>query len=180
MPLTTSRSPLADGWALLLGFALLCFVGGVAAFVHPFAASLTVVSLAALSFIVSGILKAVYAARIRDTGAFIFSLLIAALFIFLGFGLWANPLAGLFSLTVTVAVLLLLIGVFKIVFALRLRELGGSGWVMVSGLVSVLLGAMILANFPAAATSILGLLLGVELLSTGITFAMAALILRGL
>lgn len=180
MPLTTTRSPLADGWGWLLGFGLLCLVGGILAFAHPFAASLTVVSLAALSFIMAGILKAVYAARIRDTGAFVISLLIAAMFIFMGFGLWLNPLAGLISLTVTVAVVLLLIGAFKIVFALRLRELGGGGWVMLSGLVSVLLGGMILANFPAAATSILGLLLGVELLSTGITFAMAALILRGL
>lgn len=180
MSLTSSRSPLADGWGWLLGFAVLCFVGGVAAFVHPFAASLTVVSLAALSFIVAGILKAVYAARIRDTGAFIGSLLIAALFIFLGFGLWANPLAGLVSLTVMVAVFFILIGAFKVIFALRLRELGGSGWVMLSGLVSVLLGVMILANFPQAATTILGLLLGVELLSTGIAFAMAALILRRL
>ena len=180
MPFASSRSPLADGWGWLLGFGLLCFVGGVLAFVHPFAASLTVVSLAALCFIMAGIMKAVYAARIRDTGAFIFSLLIAALFIFLGFGLWANPLAGLVSLTVMVAVLFILIGAFKIVFALRLRPLRGGGWVMVSGLVSVLLGAMILANFPAAATSILGLLLGVELLSTGIAFTVAALILRGL
>ncbi|MBI1217904.1 MAG: HdeD family acid-resistance protein [Rhodobacteraceae bacterium] len=180
MPFASSRSPMADGWPWLLVFALLCLVGGVLAFVHPFAASLTVVSLAALSFIVAGILKAVYAARIRETGAFIISLLIAALFILLGFGLWANPLAGLVSLTVMVAVLFVLIGAFKIIFALRLRALGGSGWVLVSGLVSVLLGAMILANFPEAAATILGLLLGVELLSTGIAFAMAAMILRGL
>ena len=76
MPFASSRSPLADGWGWLLGFGLLCFVGGVLAFVHPFAASLTVVSLAALCFIMAGIMKAVYAARIRDTGAFIFSLLI--------------------------------------------------------------------------------------------------------
>jgi uncharacterized membrane protein HdeD (DUF308 family) len=177
---SSPRSPLAESWGWLAGFGLLALVAGILALVHPFAASLTVVTLAAVGFIAAGILKAVYAARIRDDAAFTWSLILAALFVFLGFGLWFNPLAGMLSLTAMVGVFFLLIGGLKTAFALHLRGFGGWGWVLASGLLSLVLGVVIFANFPVAARTILGLLLGIELVSTGIAFLIVGLILRAL
>ncbi|MDE3028081.1 MAG: DUF308 domain-containing protein [Paracoccaceae bacterium] len=174
------RSPLHDSGLWMIGFGIIALIAGALAFYHPFAASLTVVSFAALRFIVLGILKALYAVRLRNDDSFIVSLILAALFIFLGFGLWSNPIAGLLSLTALVAVFFIAIGIFKAAFAMRIRPASGWGWVMLSGLVSLLLGGMILANFPMSAATILGLLLGIELLSTGIAFVMAGLTLRRL
>lgn len=180
MPPAAPRSPLADGWAWLLLYGALALIGGVLALAHPFAASLTVVTLAAFSFLLAGVLKMLYARRIRETGAYVISLSLGALFVLLGAALWLNPLAGLMSLTALVAVGFVLIGIAKTAFALQLRELRGAGWVLVSGLLTLILGVMIFANFPYAAATVLGLLLGIELISTGVAFVAAALMLRGL
>ena len=92
----------------------------------------------------------------------------------------ADPLAGSISLTLLVAVLFLITGIAKTMFALALRPLGGWAWVLLSGVVSLLLGVLILTNFPASAATILGLLLGVELVSNGVLFLFVALGLRKL
>jgi uncharacterized membrane protein HdeD (DUF308 family) len=91
-----------------------------------------------------------------------------------------DPLAGMVSLTVLVAVLFLVTGIAKTMFAFSLRPVSGWVWVLVSGLVSLLLGVMILANFPWSAQAVLGILLGVELLSNGVLFLFVALGLRKL
>ena len=77
-----------------------------------------------------------------------------------------------------VAVLFLVTGVVKILYAFSLRPISGWGWVLVSGIVSLALGVMILSNFPYAAVSVLGILLAVELLSNGVLFLLLALGLR--
>jgi uncharacterized membrane protein HdeD (DUF308 family) len=91
-----------------------------------------------------------------------------------------DPLAGAIPLTLLVAVLFLATGVAKTMFALALRPASGWVWVLASGLVSVVLGVMILAGLPATATTILGLLLGIELVSNGVLFLFVALGLRRL
>ena len=78
------------------------------------------------------------------------------------------------------AVLFLMTGVAKTMFALSLKPASGWVWVLASGLVSVALGVMILAGLPATATTILGLLLGIELISNGVLFLFVALGLRKL
>jgi uncharacterized membrane protein HdeD (DUF308 family) len=111
---------------------------------------------------------------------FIWSLGIGVLSLLVGVVLVADPLAGAIPLTLLVAVLFLATGVAKTMFALALRPASGWVWVLASGLVSVVLGVMILAGLPATATTILGLLLGIELVSNGVLFLFVALGLRRL
>jgi hypothetical protein len=118
--------------------------------------------------------------RVRDWSGFIWSLGIGVLSLLVGVVLVADPLAGAIPLTLLVAVLFLATGVAKTMFALALRPASGWVWVLASGLVSVVLGVMILAGLPATATTILGLLLGIELVSNGVLFLFVALGLRRL
>lgn len=171
------RSPIHDAWRWLVAIGVLALIGGALAFVHPFAASMTVVAMAGLVFIILGVVKGIYAARIRSDRAYVVALILAALFILMGFGIWVHPLTGLVSLTAMVAALFLAMGLFKLSLALHLRPADGWGWLALSGAVSLALGAAIFANFPVAATAVLGLLLGVELLSTGVFFVLAGLFL---
>ncbi|MEM5492533.1 HdeD family acid-resistance protein [Hoeflea sp. AS16] len=167
-------------WKWMAALAVLCIVGGVLALANPFGATIFAVTLAGWVFLIQGAIQVVSAFRDRGWSGFIWSLGIGVLTLLVGVVLVANPLAGSISLTLLIAILFLVTGITKAMFALSLRPLGGWGWVLGSGLVSVLLGVLILADFPQSSTTILGLLLGIELVSNGILFLFVALGLRKL
>ncbi len=161
-------------------FAVISIVGGVLALFNPFAATLAAVLLAGWFFVVMGILQIIQSFSTRDWGGFLWALLFGVLTLLVGIALLHNPFAGMISLTILVAILLLVMGVIKLMFSTSLRPVSGWGWVMASGIISILLAIMIFANFPWAAAAVLGIFLGVELLSNGILFLFVALGLRRL
>lgn len=167
-------------WTWMAVLAVLCIVGGFMALLNPFGATILAVVLAGWIFLMQGAIQVVHAFRVRDWPGFMWSLGLGVLSLIVGIVLVADPLAGSVSLTLLVAVLFLLTGVAKIMFALSLKPASGWVWVLVSGLVSAALGVMILAGLPTSAATILGLLLGIELVSNGVLFLFVALGLRKL
>tara|TARA_R110002020_G_scaffold243498_2_gene457047 strand:+ start:22397 stop:22900 length:504 start_codon:yes stop_codon:yes gene_type:complete len=164
----------------MAALAVICIIGGFMALINPFGATIFAVTLAGWLFLLQGLIQVVHAFQVRDWSGFIWSLGLGILSLLVGFVLVADPLAGSVSLTLLVAVLFLMTGVAKTMFALSLKPASGWVWVLASGLVSVALGVMILAGLPATATTILGLLLGIELISNGVLFLFVALGLRKL
>jgi uncharacterized membrane protein HdeD (DUF308 family) len=77
-----------------------------------------------------------------------------------------------------VAVLFLVLGAVKIMYAFSLRPVPGWVFAVLSGVISVLLGIIIIADYPWSAAAVLGILLAVELLSNGIFLLAVALGLR--
>lgn len=167
-------------WTWMAVLAVICIVGGFLALLNPFGANIFAVTLAGWVFLIQGVIQIIHAFRVRDWPGFIWSLGIGVLSLLVGVILVADPLAGAIPLTLLVAVLFLATGVAKIMFALSLKPASGWVWVLVSGLVSAALGVLILAGLPASATTILGLLLGIELVSNGVLFLFVALGLRKL
>lgn len=163
-------------WLIILG--ILFLLGGVLTLIHPFPASLTIELFAGWAFLILGLLQVVTAIRHRAEGAALWLLLLGGVMALIGIELLRNPLGGLAALTVVVAVSFLISGLFKL-FIGRMIQPGRLGWgVMLSGAVSALLGIIVLANLSTAAPVLLGVLLGVELLSTGVTALMLAAALR--
>lgn len=167
-------------WTWMAVLAVLCIVGGFMALLNPFGATIFAVTLAGWVFLIQGALQVVYAFRVRDWSGFMWSLGLGVLSLIVGIVLVADPLAGSVSLTLLVAILFLVTGIAKLMFALSLRPIGGWGWGVLSGLISLMLGVLILSDFPESATAILGLLLGIELVSSGVLFLFVALGLRKL
>lgn len=167
-------------WTWMAVLAVICIVGGFMALANPFGATIFAVTIAGWVFLIQGVIQIFHASRVRDWSGFLWSLGIGVLSLLVGIVLVADPLAGAIPLTLLVAVLFLATGVAKTMFALALRPLDGWVWVLASGLVSVVLGVMIFAGLPATATTILGLLLGIELVSNGVLFLFVALGLRKL
>lgn len=177
---TVGSEKLRRSWVWLAVLAVISLVGGVLALLNPFAATIAAVLLAGWAFILIGAVQLVQAFQVQGWGGFMWALLLGVLTLVVGVALIANPLAGTISLTLLVAVLLLFTGVVKLFYAFSLRPVSGWGWVLFSGAVSLLLGVLILADFPVSAAAILGILLGVELLSNGVLFLFVALGLRRL
>lgn len=180
MTMTVHEEGMRKSWIWMAVLAVISLIGGVLALFNPFAATLAATMMAGWVFALLGIVQIFQAFQVQGWGGFIWALLFGLLSLIVGGSLIFNPLAGMISLTLLVAVLFIATGVVKILYSFSLRPVTGWGWVLFSGLVSLVLGVMILADFPASAASILGILLGVELISNGVLFLFVALGLRNL
>lgn len=180
MTMTVHEEGMRKSWIWMAVLAVISLIGGVLALFNPFAATLAATMMAGWVFALLGIVQIFQACQVQGWGGFIWALLFGLLSLIVGGSLIFNPLAGMISLTLLVAVLFIATGVVKIMYSFSLRPVTGWGWVLFSGLVSLVLGVMILADFPASAASILGILLGVELISNGVLFLFVALGLRNL
>ncbi|TRD21735.1 HdeD family acid-resistance protein [Palleronia caenipelagi] len=171
----TEEAKLNWKWMIFMGVVMT--LGGLASLIYPFIASLTVTFMAAAAFFVGGIMQTVLAIRAEDgsTGARWTTGLLGVLMVLLALALWFDPLAGLVTLTLTVAALFIAMGALRAWFAFRMKPRKGWGWVLVAGLLSIGLGLFVLLNMPFAAATTLGILLGIDLTMTG-----AALIGLGL
>ena len=160
---------------LLIAFGAILVAGGLLALANPFAASLAVTTLVGIFLLIGGVgqLWAAYSAPADDHR--IWHAVLGVLTLILGVMLTANPVAGTLSLTLFVGVLFLLNGAGRLAIALRLRQRRYFWLLLVSGALSALIGVLVLGNVAAAATALLGLLLGIQLLFEG-----AALIALGL
>ena len=172
---------LKSSWIWMAILAVISLIGGIWALLNPPAATLAATLIAGWTFLFLGVLQIIQSFQVNNGWpGFLWALLFGVLLLLAGLSLVFNPLAGMISLTLLVAALFLATGVVKVVYAFSLRPISGWGWVLVSGLVSIALAVMIMADFPWSAAAVLGILLGVELISNGILFLLIALGLRKL
>ena len=162
-------------WFLWMIAGVISLFGGFFALANPLAATLTAELLAGWMFVAVGIMTMVSAFGDQGWGGRILSLLIGVIIVILGVDLIGDPLGGIISLTLVVACGLLVIGVLRIVLAFR-SEFAQMRWILIlSGAISVLLGCMILSNFPMSAAVVLGVYLAIELISNGISLIILSL-----
>jgi uncharacterized membrane protein HdeD (DUF308 family) len=165
-------------WIFWLIIGLIVLVGGIAALMNPFAATFTAEQIAAWVFIFGGVLQLVAIFQVEGWGRRIWAILLGIAFLWLGISLLTNPLAGIVSLTIVAAIMFLVSGVAKLFLAFSARGSGYFWAILLSGAISVVLALMIFSNFPESAAVVLGVLLAVELITTGATLVAFAFFLR--
>lgn len=145
---------------------------GVAAIAFPILSSLAIALCIALALVAAGIAQTAHAFVARDWEGFIWSLLVGLLSVGAGALFWFNPVAGVINLTLFLAAVLMIDGVFRSVMAFQVRPMAGWFWLLLGGIVSILLGLMIWQQLPSTALVVPGLLVGINLVFSGFTFLM--------
>ncbi len=112
-------------------------------------------------------------------GGFLVNLLVGLLYIVTAFFIIDAPLEGAVALTLLLALMFFVSGLFRMVAALVLRY-PMWGWSLASGIISVLLGVMIYRQWPASGLWVIGMFVGIELIFNGWTWIMLSLGLRAL
>jgi uncharacterized membrane protein HdeD (DUF308 family) len=140
---------------------------GVLALILPALASTGLVVLLGWLLILSGVVQVVGLIGATQVPYFWLQLVAVALEILVGYLLVSNPEAGLLTITFLMLVLFLISGITRVVFALMIRPMDDWLWMLAGGLVAIACALVLFANLPEAATWLLGLLLGIELIALG-------------
>ena len=157
-----------SGRLLWLGVAML--VLGLAALLFPVFSTLVAALLVGWVLLVAGGLMLAGAFHIHGTGPFFAALLFGLLLLAAGVFLLFNPLAGAAALTLMLGILFMFQGALEIVFGFEMRPHPGWAGMLFSGIASIAMAVLIAGGWPGISTIVLGILLGVNFISTGLGY----------
>ena len=152
-------------WYLIEGVLLV--VAGILAIIFPMVSSIAAIVLLGWLLIVSGILQGFSLLGARHVPHFWLQLISVVLSILIGFLFLRDPEQGLLTITLLLIVFFMMEGISKVVFALTIKPFPNWGWVLASGVVGIVLSALLWASLPVTAVWLVGLLLGLQLISVG-------------
>jgi uncharacterized membrane protein HdeD (DUF308 family) len=158
-----------EHWVLFLIEGIVLVVLGVLAIIIPPIATIAVTIFLGWLFLISGIIGLVTTFWARHAPGFWWSLLSAVVAIAAGIVLLGWPVPGAVSLTLLLIVFFIIEGVLSIMYALEhKKELSGRwGWMLISGIIDLILAAIIWGGLPGTAAWALGLVVGINMLFGG-------------
>lgn len=165
---------------LFIGMAVVFILLGILAIIEPGVAGLAVTILVGWLLIFGGGAHLVAAFSGGGAGRVIWQVLIGIVYIVGGLYFLLHPLLGLGTLTLMLAVIIVMAAVFEAIAYFRSRGEGGSGWLLLNALITLLLGGLIWFHWPSSSVWAIGTLVGVNLLMTGISRLMLGLAARKL
>jgi len=177
----TINSPFLDGIkknsSFVITMGIILILVGMLSIGAPFVMGVSLVLMIGIMLIIGGMGHLVIAVK-TDKG--LLSIIIGLLTAFIGIYMISNPGAALGSLTIILAAYLIVSGVFEILMAYGIRPANGWGWMLFSGIISMLLGVLIWNQFPLSGVWAIGVLIGLRLLFSGWAFLMFGLAARSL
>lgn len=167
--------PLKWRWLLALGIVLI-LVGTFSVAVSV-VATLASVLLFGWLLLFTGAIEAGYAFRHSKWSGILLHVVNGVLSVVAGFLLVTNPAAGALVLTLLVAMFFMIGGLFRIITPIVMK-LPHRGWLLLSGVVTLLLGIYIWRQLPGAAVWVIGTFVGIDMLFIGWSWVMLALAAR--
>ena len=154
-----------SGWIVALGVVYV--IAGIVALGSVVMATVATVFVVGIMMLIAGVAEVINAFQIKAWGKFLLWILLGVLYIIAGFVTFENPLLAAAMLTLFLGIALLASGITRIVLAFSMKAAMPWIWVLFSGIVTLLLGLVILAHWPVSGLYILGLFLGIDLMLAG-------------
>lgn len=164
------------GWIVALGVVYV--VAGCIALGSIVMATVASVFVVGIMMLIAGVAEVINAFQVKTWGKFLVWVLLGVLYIVAGFATFQNPLFAAALLTLLLASSLILSGMMRIILGFSMKQGMPWVWVVVSGIVTLLLGLIILNQWPISSLYILGLLLGLDLVFAGASWIGMGLGLR--
>jgi len=159
-------------------WSIVLIIVGFLAIALPLASSVGATIVIGWLVLFDGGVQFIHAFRSKGVGHILWKLLVAIVYLVAGFYLLYHPLLGVASLTLVLAVFFFAEGIVDLVAYFSMRKAGASGWILLDGIVTLILGVLIWAHWPFSSIWAIGTLVGISMLMTGTTRLMMALALR--
>jgi uncharacterized membrane protein HdeD (DUF308 family) len=117
---------------------------------------------------------------LRTTGGVLWELLVGIVYICIGVYLLRQPVAGLATLTLAIAIYLFAEGVLELILAFGMRPMAGWGWLLFDAIITLILAVLIWRTWPSSTEWVIGTLVGISMLFSGISRLMLSLAARSL
>jgi uncharacterized membrane protein HdeD (DUF308 family) len=173
----TIKDSLATHWRLIMAQGVIMVILGMLALAAPAFATLAVDIYVGWLFFFSGILGLVAIFSGRHPTRFRWGMVTAVLSLLVGVMLIWKPVEGALSLTMLLTAFFIVEGLFQATSSVAYRESMRStwGWMLASGIADLALAAIILLSWPMSVGWALGIIAGVNLITSGWAIAMAGL-----
>jgi uncharacterized membrane protein HdeD (DUF308 family) len=168
--------PRNSGWSIVWGVLLL--ICGILAIALPWASGIGVVIVVAWLIIFSAVWHLIYAFHTHSVGGFIWQLLLAIIYGIAGVVLLWNPLAGLVTLTLILGIFLLIESILEFALYFNVRRTVRAGWILFDAIVTLVLAILIWSQWPTSSVWVLGTLMGISLIFSGISRLMLSSAMR--
>jgi len=165
-PLLAGMDEIRNSWGWFLGLGILLMLLGAVCIIGDVTATFATVLFFGWLLLISGIVALVQAFSTRNWSGFFLHLLSALFRGFTGYLLVRYPLAGAASLTLILASFFVVTGIFRAIAAGAMK-FPRWGWAVFSGIVSVVLGVVLLAQMPVSSIWFIGFAIGVDLIFDG-------------
>jgi uncharacterized membrane protein HdeD (DUF308 family) len=159
---------LRRGRRRLMVAGVLALVLGIVAIIVPAVASVATAIFIGWILVIASVFQAVDAFSVRHRGRMVLRLLVAALTFAAGLYLLVAPLSGTFTLTVMLVIWFVAVGIARLVFGLSELGVPGAGNTALIGALDLVLGILIAEKLPSSADWAIGLLVGVDLIFSGV------------
>jgi uncharacterized membrane protein HdeD (DUF308 family) len=168
---------LERNWKWFLGLGIFSILLGVIAL-----GAVTMTTFAFMFFLgflllANGIVQAIQAFKAHAGKEFFLHLLAGVLYAVVGLLIVAHPAAGAASLTLLLASFFMVGGAFRIIGAIAL-QFRNWGWVVLNGIVTLLMGIFVWAEWPVSGIWVIGLFVGIEMIINGWSWVMFALAVK--
>ena len=166
----------ASGLSILLSVVLI--VCGILAILLPIEMSLGVVIVIAWLLMISGVVQLIQAIRGKTGGSRIWAGIIGVIFFSMGLFLRLHLGIGIAAFTLALIWFFVVQGVIDVLTYFRMRKTGASAWQLFEGVITLILGLMIWRHWPSGSLWVVGTLVGINMIMTGMTRLMLALAVR--
>src|SRR6201984_2203781 len=163
----TDVAPLRAKWGWIVALGVVYVFAGFVALGSVVMATVASVLIVGVMMIVAGAAEIINAFQIKSWGKFLIWALLGVLYIVAGFVTFENPLLAAVLLTLVLGASLVVSGIMRIILAFNMKRETPWIGVALSGVITLLLGLLILARWPINSVYILGLFLGIDLIMAG-------------
>jgi len=155
-----------SGWIIALGVVYV--LAGLVALGSVVFATVVTVFVVGIMMLIAGVAEVINSFQIKSWGKFLLWLLLGVLYIVAGFVTFENPLLAAAVLTLMLGFALIVSGIMRLILAFNMKQEMPWVWVALSGVITFLLGLIIVAHWPVSGLYILGLFLGIDLVIAGV------------
>jgi len=176
--LASGIEPLRAKWGWIVALGVVYVIVGFIALGSVVTATAASVLVVGIMMVIAGVAEIINAFQVKTWGKFFLWLILGALYVVAGFVTFENPVLAALVLTLMLGAMLVASGIMRMIIAFSMKEGTPWIWAVVSGIVTLLLGLIILARWPVSSLYVLGLFLGIDLVVAGASWIGIGLGLR--